>query len=59
MWGLQGLQGWDKMKLKNCPNCGTLLIRTSKDEVFCPNCGIIQEEELKEWDYKEISKYIG
>ena len=46
-------------ELINCPYCGTKLKTTSWDNKFCPNCGIIQENEELSKESDEKPSYIG
>ena len=45
------------MTLTNCPYCGTPLKKTTLGNLWCPNCGKI-EEEIKS-DSEETPRYIG
>ena len=40
-----------------CPYCGTKLTRTNSGKRFCPNHGIIEEDETLE--SKDIPSYLG
>lgn len=40
--------------MKNCVKCGTPLFRIAKGEWFCPNHGVIVENQ--EWKKKEKDK---
>jgi len=44
--------------LTNCPYCGTPLKETTYDRLWCPNCGIVQDEKQEEKEKGDIS-YIG
>ncbi|GEM_PF-2341630 len=35
-------------ELTNCPYCGTKLIKTTYGRKWCPNCGVIEEEKVRE-----------
>ena len=35
---------------KHCPYCGTILKETTWDRRFCPNCGVIEEDESSNED---------
>jgi len=45
--------------MKNCPYCGTLIKETTFGRKFCPNCGIIPEEETENESKEESRSYIG
>ena len=40
-----------------CPYCGTKLTKTKDGKKFCPNHGIIEEDETSE--SKETQSYLG
>jgi uncharacterized Zn finger protein (UPF0148 family) len=42
----------------NCPFCGTYLLETTFGRKFCPNHGIIEEEQDIVYDEKS-RRYIG
>lgn len=43
--------------MKNCPYCGTPLKETNYGRKWCPNCGIIDEENKEK--QTELPSYIG
>ena len=45
--------------VNNCYICGTKLKTTSWDRKFCPNCGIIEEENKVQSDEDAYKGYIG
>ncbi len=49
--------------MKNCPNCGTPLTKTSWRRYLCPNCGIVGQDndayEPKEDNTQVRPGYVG
>jgi len=43
--------------MKNCPYCGTELLETNYGRKWCPNHGIIEEENNQDKD--KTRRYIG
>lgn len=38
----------------NCPKCGTELLRTNFNRLFCPNCGIVPiQKEIDDFEDKD------
>ncbi len=45
--------------MDRCYICGTELRETTHGRMFCPNCGIIEEESESKSEEKNNSSYIG
>lgn len=46
-------------KHPNCPYCGTQCYETSHENWYCPNHGIVYEQNKESLEEKEKSDYIG
>jgi len=43
--------------MNRCPYCGILLIKNKIGDLFCPNCGIVEQNQQPSSD--EVPSYLG